>query len=109
MNYSDYWEETVREAASEAGVELTSDQVGIIAGAVEVSHENFGLYTGHDVASSNWHDVQSRKLDDLQREHQRELDAVVARHHRKIQDCEWTERKLRRRLREEQEKSEALT
>jgi hypothetical protein len=54
MNHSDYWEETVREAASEAGVELTSDQVGIIAGAVE------------------------------------------ARHHRKIQDCVWTQREIRR-------------
>jgi hypothetical protein len=43
-----YWEECIEAALIEAGITATPEQISIIAGNVEVAHENYGLAHGHD-------------------------------------------------------------
>lgn len=45
---SDYWRETIEEAASEIGLQMTPEQSRHIADAVEISHDNYGMAHGHD-------------------------------------------------------------
>jgi hypothetical protein len=43
-----YWEEVVSIALEDAGIKATQAQIESIAGAVEVSHDNYGMAHGHD-------------------------------------------------------------
>ncbi len=43
-----YWQECIEVALAEAELEATSEQIEIIAGAVESGHENYGMAHGHD-------------------------------------------------------------
>ena len=45
---SDYWDEAVMVALEEANVQATEDQIKQIAGAIQVSHECFGMAHGYD-------------------------------------------------------------
>ncbi len=43
-----YWEECIFAAFNTAGIQATKDQVNMVAGDVEVAHENYGMAHGHD-------------------------------------------------------------
>lgn len=58
----DYWEEAVAIALEEAGVKATESQLKDIAVAIKGSHENYGMYVGYDVASSNRYDEQNSEI-----------------------------------------------
>ena len=44
----DYWEECIRAAFKEAKITATEEQIGIVAGEVKVSSENYGMAQGYD-------------------------------------------------------------
>jgi len=44
----DYWEECIRCAFEDAGIVATEEQIQIVIGTVEVSHENYGTAFGYD-------------------------------------------------------------
>lgn len=58
MNARNYWEECILEAAEECGLTLTSDQLQRLAGAVEVSHENYGMAFYSPPASDRMKDIE---------------------------------------------------
>ena len=72
----DYWREVIDEALACAGVVATDEQREQIAGDIEVSHENYGMAMGHDVASSNLRAARERELKDAQDALERERNKV---------------------------------
>ena len=44
----DYWSECVAIALEDARVPATTEQIELIAGAVESAHQNYGMAMGHD-------------------------------------------------------------
>ena len=72
----DYWREAVDCALDDAGVTATEQQREEIAGVMEGSHENYGMASGHDVASANLSAAQDREKEDLERELARERNKV---------------------------------
>lgn len=73
----DYWKETIESAFDEAGITATPGQIDLVAGAVEVSHENCGMAHGHDVASANWSASRDAEIERLKQELRDERDKVV--------------------------------
>ena len=68
MGYrEDYWLECVSIALEDAGITATKEQVAEEAGAVQGAHECYGMYTGDDVASANWHASNEREKSDLKK------------------------------------------
>jgi len=65
----EYWRECVAIGAEECGAKLTAEQIDCIAGSVQGGHENYGMASGDDVASSN-------RYADLESALERERDAV---------------------------------
>ncbi len=43
-----YWQECIECAFDEAGIAATPEQIKMVAGAVETSHECYGMAFGHD-------------------------------------------------------------
>jgi hypothetical protein len=43
MTANDYWAECISEAASDCGLSLTKEQLGVLAHAVEMGHEHYGM------------------------------------------------------------------
>ena len=43
MDTKDYWAECISIAADECGLELTSEQLDMLAGSVQGGHENYGM------------------------------------------------------------------
>lgn len=74
MSNPDYWQEAIEEAAKEVGATLTEEQASAIAGAVSISHDNYGL-AYYSPPSSDIYDRQDRewqkKYDDLRAEFDR--------------------------------------
>jgi DnaJ-class molecular chaperone len=50
---SDYWFDSVKSSLSEAGILATQKQIEQIAGDMEVSHDQYDMAFGYDVASQN--------------------------------------------------------
>jgi hypothetical protein len=76
MSRSDYWEETIAQAAEECELLITPEQLKVIAEAVEISHDNYGMafYSPPD----------HERIDDIEKEwkmkladKQRELDRYI--------------------------------
>lgn len=44
----EYWQECVECALEDAGITATDEQVKIVVETVQGSHENYGMYHGHD-------------------------------------------------------------
>lgn len=61
----DYWRECIAEALHDAGLSATDKQIDIIAEWAEGAHENYGMYTGQDVASANLKGAQDREREEL--------------------------------------------
>lgn len=68
----DYWEECIREAFGEAKIEATDEQIEIVAGWVESSHECYGAATGLDVASANFESDEAKELKRLKAENEKQ-------------------------------------
>ena len=60
-----YWKESVESSLSEAGVVATEEQIVAIAEDMKISHEQFDMAYGYDVASSNWEKERERELKKL--------------------------------------------
>ena len=43
-----YWNECISCAFDEAGIQATKEQIDLVAGDVEVAHENYGMAHGYD-------------------------------------------------------------
>jgi len=43
-----YWKECIEASLDEVGIKATDEQIDIIAGNVEVSHEQYGMAFGYD-------------------------------------------------------------
>lgn len=68
----DYWDECVTEAFEQAGLTATEEQIKIVAGDIQVSHENYGM-AFHSPQS----DGGQREIDHLTRELQAERDKRI--------------------------------
>lgn len=75
----DYWQEAVECALDEAGISATPKQIEDIAGAMEISHENYGMAMGHDVASANLTAHRERELAEARAETERERNKVICK------------------------------
>ncbi len=63
----EYWKECISEAFDEVGIKATKDQIDTVASWVEGAHENYGMATGSDVASSNYVSDDTRELEELKK------------------------------------------
>lgn len=64
----DYWKETISCVCDEEGIDITERQIDLIAEAIDVSHENYGLFTGSDVANANFNAARESELSALKNE-----------------------------------------
>jgi len=63
-----YWKECIEEAFSEAGIVATDEQIQTVYEIVEGASENYGTYTGEDVANCNYSQQQEDKINKLEAE-----------------------------------------
>ena len=70
----EYWIECISLALDEVGIDYTSEQCNVIAEFVEGSYENYSMYCGYDVASSNYISDTERELKELKLEKKRHED-----------------------------------
>jgi hypothetical protein len=75
----EYWVECVECGADECGAVLTQEQVEHIAATCRGGHENYGMASGNDVATANWHGEQRREKEGLLKQLQREREKVHCR------------------------------
>lgn len=68
----DYWKECISEAFEDAGIIATKEQIDNVVGWVEGAHENYGMATGLDVASKNYISDESRELEQIKREQEKQ-------------------------------------
>lgn len=68
----EYWIEAIGAASEECGAVLTAEQIEHIADTVRLSHENFGMAFGDDVASVNLNAAREREVTQLKAEVRRE-------------------------------------
>ena len=80
----DYWTECVEEAFCDAGLEATKKQVDCVANWVEGAHENFGMATGQDVASQNYHDSYEAKIAKANSRAETEVHAISDKYEKKL-------------------------
>ena len=63
-NYK-YWYETISEVLEDLKIEVTKEQLHEIVEAVDGSHENFSLYSGHEAICSYSESKAERELKEL--------------------------------------------
>jgi len=61
----DYWMESVTCAFDEAGITATPEQIKDVTGSMQISHENYGLYTGLDEATKGCKSEAEKELEML--------------------------------------------
>lgn len=75
-----YWEECISEAFIEVGIPATQEQIEQVAEFVETSHDNYGMFTGSDVATSNYYaskeSEQKELIAKIEREQQKEIELL---------------------------------
>ncbi|MGR3178769.1 MAG: hypothetical protein ACUZ8E_12000 [Candidatus Anammoxibacter sp.] len=72
-----YWRVCIEEAFEDAQIEASDDQIDIVATWADGAHENYGLATGHDVASANLAGEKERTITELKKELQEELNKTT--------------------------------
>ena len=77
MNRNDYWVESVGSSFDEHGIEATPATIAMVAGDMEISHQQEGMAFGDDVASENLAGERMRKFDRLVQELKDERSKVV--------------------------------
>lgn len=75
----DYWAECLSEAAQDCGLKIESAQLDCLASAVKGAHENYGMYSGDEVASVNLTRSHEREVADLKKAVERERNKVMCR------------------------------
>lgn len=75
----EYWTECISIAADECGLALTKEQLECLSASVRGGHENYGMASGYDVASTNRYAAIEREQDELRRALRREQDMVTCR------------------------------
>ncbi|MET3924564.1 hypothetical protein [Devosia sp. 2618] len=79
-NWQDeYWQECISIAADDCGLLLTTAQLDCLASSVRGGHENYGMASGDDVASSNLSAYRDREKEDLLKAVRREKAKVTCR------------------------------
>ena len=68
MSNLDYWKETLSEGAEECGLKITEKQLDCLAETVQISHENYSMYSGDDVADANFRSESEIELEKLKKE-----------------------------------------
>lgn len=63
-----YWEECIRQAFDDSGINATDEQIQNVAECVEGAHENYGVATGEDITNANFTPDDRRKLDELKKD-----------------------------------------
>lgn len=63
-----YWEECISEAFDEFGVNATEQQIKDVAECVEGAYENYGMYSGNDVASLNYKSDAEIELEKIKKD-----------------------------------------
>lgn len=69
----DYWLETIACSFEENGITATEEQIKAVAADVEISHENYGTYTGEDCIPN----PQLAEIENLKKELRKEQDMVT--------------------------------
>ena len=64
------WDECIREALCEAGISANDEQIETIAGYCEGLHENYGMYSGNDVADRNFISDEKIQFDKMVKENE---------------------------------------
>lgn len=80
MKTTDYWKECIAEAASECGLSLTEEQLETLAGAVEVSYENYGM--------AYYSPPSTDRISEIEREHKQKVKALESEHDKYRQNAE---------------------
>ncbi len=70
-----YWDECISSALDDAGITATDEQIKQIAGAVAVSHEQYGMAHGYDCIPN----PDRQEIDRLKRDIQRERNKVICK------------------------------
>lgn len=68
MNALDYWQECISNAAEDAGLSMTADQLKQIAESVEAGHDNYGM--------AFYSPPSSDRLNDIKREYEDKIKAL---------------------------------
>lgn len=72
----DYWEECIREAFDDAGIEATKEQIDTVVSWVDGAHENYGMAFGHDAIPNPMEsevDSLKKQLKKLEENHEIQL------------------------------------
>lgn len=68
----DYWRECIEEAFEDAKITASREQIENVVDWVEGAYENYGTATGNEVASINFISDESRELEELKKEQEKE-------------------------------------
>lgn len=75
----DYWQECVEAALNDAGLVATTEQIEQMASVFEGAYENYGLYSGNEVASKNLAAHREDEMQQLRNEIERERRKITCR------------------------------
>lgn len=75
----DYWEECIAEALCDAGISATDKQIRIVAKWIESAHDNYGLYTGQEVADRNYSSAKDNEINNLNKQLDIEKSKITCR------------------------------
>lgn len=73
---NDYWRECVIDALNEAGLTATDEQIETMAEHIELSIDNYDLYSGNDVSSQNRVSTLQDEIDIARRQLKEERDKI---------------------------------
>lgn len=63
-----YWEECISSSLEEAGIKATQEQIEQIASDVQIAHENYGMFMGHDCIPNPLKSENERLSQELKKE-----------------------------------------
>lgn len=75
----DYWVKSVESSFSEHGITATKEQIKQIAGDIELSHNQYDMAYGYDVASQNLQASKDDEIAKLRKELQLEREKQICK------------------------------
>ena len=75
----EYWNECIREAFEDEGIEATDKQIDNVAGWVEGAHENYGMAFGYDCIPNPLIaeiDTIKKHMKELENAYERQIDGI---------------------------------
>lgn len=73
----EYWTESVEASFNDAGIAATKEQIENVAGDMEICHEQYGMVSGDEVASQNFHAAREQEIANLRRELYNEREKTI--------------------------------